>query len=60
MVNIVLAIYVQSFPDAHSNHQSLLVNWSYDQPHSDRDSDTDSCNSFQNSDESDIANCCFI
>ena len=31
-----------------------MVNWSYDQPHSDPDSDTDSCNSFQNSDESDI------
>ena len=54
MVNIVFAIYVQSFPDPRSNHQSLLVNWSYDQPHSDPDSDTDLCNSFQDSDESDI------
>ena len=54
IVDIVFGIYVQSFPDANSNSQSLLANWSYEQPHSDPGSDSDSCNNLIDSDESDI------
>lgn len=44
--------YVQGFPNASSDSQSLLANWSYDRPHSNPDSD--SCSDLQDSDESDI------
>ena len=49
----MFGIYVQNFPS--SNCQSLLANWSYDQPHSDPGSNSDSCNDLGDSDESDIA-----